>query len=388
MPEIFDAATAAEALLTISELTDPHQRIQSTRQFIAHAAIDRLPESEVAEIGRRLGVPHTVTGRLNLVAAIVHQTASQPATLKAEAGDTGTDGLGSAAPAGSDERLARLRTWATRFDPEHPTWDHSYDGGCPWCRADRLRHDGDFDGNAHDSALELLDLIDHQRAEIDSLRARVDAATSTADRRVDGAAAAGAQQLAPADAGWPTDHLRDVERNLARLWNTIRAEDPDEDVIELRDNYAVGLRAVEESFAKARAAADSRLTRQEPPPERLGRLIEFLRQDLEAGVCRLDVVGGGLGSYDVSFEEAVGHVWDLWEPAEWRAGRPRMDNREAGNDIADRLSWDRLSPFSSDEEPSTRARLDDYARHSTADRGVSPSGPLANNGTPVEGEAR
>lgn len=60
-------------------------------------------------------------------------------------------------------RLARLRTWATRHDANRPDIDgcHEYDGACPWCRADHLQpgHDGYFDGNAHDLALELLDEI-------------------------------------------------------------------------------------------------------------------------------------------------------------------------------------------------------------------------------------
>ncbi len=77
------------------------------------------------------------------------------------------------------ERLARLRTWATRHRPPDCGPDigrHLYDGGCPWCRSDDvLKHeviDGyQFDGNAHDVALELLDEIQRLRTEDVRLRA-------------------------------------------------------------------------------------------------------------------------------------------------------------------------------------------------------------------------
>jgi hypothetical protein len=247
--------------------------------------------------------------------------------------------------------------WANRVNPELPGREHEYDGGCPWCRADRLPHDRVVDGNAHDAALELLDLIDRQRQEIDALSACLERVIPTAER--------GERVAVGPTEGWPTDHLRDLEWNVQRLWNTVRTEDPDEDtVIEMRPSYAVGLAAVEDALARARSAAVHAFPADALGPiGRVGQLIGFLRSDLEDGVCRLDVTGGELrGGYDASFEEAIEPVWTAWEAAEWDAGRPRMGTAAAGDDIADRLGWDRLPPFTADEQASTRARLGAYTQ--------------------------
>jgi hypothetical protein len=70
------------------------------------------------------------------------------------------------------ERLARLRVWAERRNAHRPDGrTHLYDGSCPWCRGDDIQpgaHDGYFDGNAHDLAIELLDEIDRLRDALNS----------------------------------------------------------------------------------------------------------------------------------------------------------------------------------------------------------------------------
>jgi hypothetical protein len=54
------------------------------------------------------------------------------------------------------DRLARLRVWAQRGNPDSA--DDAGSDGCPWCEGPNGP-----DGNAHDLALELLDEIDRLR---------------------------------------------------------------------------------------------------------------------------------------------------------------------------------------------------------------------------------
>lgn len=111
------------------------------------------------------------------------------------------------------ERLARLRTWAARHDANRPDIlvVHAYDGACPWCRSDRLQpgHDGYFDGNAHDLALELLDEIDRLRAALDEL-----ANADHEDDLLEAVSAAAKRQTAPTP-DRAVDLMADLEQSVA-----------------------------------------------------------------------------------------------------------------------------------------------------------------------------
>jgi hypothetical protein len=62
------------------------------------------------------------------------------------------------------ERLARLRVWATRQNPDRiHQGKHGYYAFCPWCSDVGDPDQPDDDGNAHDLAIELLDEIERLR---------------------------------------------------------------------------------------------------------------------------------------------------------------------------------------------------------------------------------
>jgi hypothetical protein len=77
-PRAAGPADAAEDLLAIRDLVDPRRRLATAKQYVARAGIDRLPDADLRAVAHRLDVPPTVVGRLNLVAAIVHQAATEP----------------------------------------------------------------------------------------------------------------------------------------------------------------------------------------------------------------------------------------------------------------------------------------------------------------------
>jgi hypothetical protein len=72
MSEMTAALTAAR------EIADTRARLETVRDYIVQAAIDRLPAVGLRTLARNVGVSDVVAGRLNLIAGIIHATA-QPA---------------------------------------------------------------------------------------------------------------------------------------------------------------------------------------------------------------------------------------------------------------------------------------------------------------------
>lgn len=140
------------------------------------------------------------------------------------------------------------------------------------------------------------------------------------------------------DEMWPTDHLTDAERRLARLWNTI--PDDDGELVELTEERAAILFAVEDALNKAQLAT-GHLDPKAPlaPLLRLRDLVGWVKTDLQKGLLQADLIGTP-GSYAAQIEEAIEALWAAWEPVERQNGRPPLTHNEAVADVADRLSWD------------------------------------------------
>lgn len=147
----------------------------------------------------------------------------------------------------------------------------------------------------------------------------------------------------PPPSPWPSDHLTDAERRLARLWHTMRTEDGAE-WVELTAERDAIVFAVEDALTRASAAARAL----NPPPgaavnDGLARFvtsIRYLRADLVQGV-HVDDMTGQPSSSDAYLENAAEELAVLLEDAERRAGRPPLTHAEAVADITERLQWDR-----------------------------------------------
>ncbi len=140
---------------------------------------------------------------------------------------------------------------------------------------------------------------------------------------------------------WPTDHLVDAERRLARLWRAFDRRDDEEEWVEGDDEREAILYGVADALHRARDAAAALIP--EAPMgsfHRLAQLVGYLRDDLHLGIAVNDVIGGS-ASYATRIEEAVEQTAAAWEEAEWKAGRPKMNREQAVGDVAERLSWDK-----------------------------------------------
>jgi len=73
-------------------------------------------------------------------------------------------------------RRERLSIWAQRRNPDNPRFGvHDYHGECPWCRSEAYKRDW-VDGEAHATALELLQRLDTVEAWLASAEATMLAA--------------------------------------------------------------------------------------------------------------------------------------------------------------------------------------------------------------------
>jgi hypothetical protein len=142
------------------------------------------------------------------------------------------------------------------------------------------------------------------------------------------------------DKTWPTDHLIDAERRLARLWNTLPDHDDDEP-IELTDQREAILFAVADALDRARTTARQLSPQPDLAPlDKVVQLVGWVKDDLSRGAW-LDDLRGYPGGYAGQIEEAIEKTWASWEVTERQAGRPPLTHEEAVADVAERLTWDR-----------------------------------------------
>lgn len=150
----------------------------------------------------------------------------------------------------------------------------------------------------------------------------------------------------PPPSPWPSDHLTDAERRLARLWRTMPAArgltlDEEGEPVEMTAERDAILFGVEDALARATAAAATGAIAPAPAAvtEGLARIVKdvgYVRADLVQGVAMVDMIGCA-GRLEDAAEALAGHL----EVAERRAGRPPLTEAEAVADIAERLRWDR-----------------------------------------------
>ena len=148
----------------------------------------------------------------------------------------------------------------------------------------------------------------------------------------------------PAPSPWPSDHLTDAERRLARLWRTMADVDEGE-WVEMTDERDALLYSIDDALARATTAATTGPVAPAPAAVLDGLAdfvarVGYLRADLVQGVAIEDMTGS-FGNVAGRLEDAAEALAGHLEVAEQAAGRPPLSEDQAVADIAERLHWGR-----------------------------------------------